>query len=122
MSAEVAKAIGTHIMWRSRLFTAIQSGESTLTPAIAERDDLCELGKWLLLEASAKVKGSPRYEKCLDLHRHFHQVAGRVLTLALSGKRNGAQKAMEGGSELSSASSALVKELTALDKEVLDQC
>jgi hypothetical protein len=44
---------------------------------------------------SPELKRSPHYAKTLELHHHFHSVAGRILGLTIDGKSTEASKAME---------------------------
>lgn len=82
---EINKAIAAHGVWKVRLRDAIASGASDYKPETVALDNACDFGRWFYaipeadrpLEFWAKVK---------KLHARFHQVAGRVLELALGGK------------------------------------
>lgn len=60
------------------------------------------------MDASA-LKSSPHYTKCLGLHRQFHIVAAKVLSLALNGKKNEALHLMDLKGEFTLASASLTK-------------
>jgi hypothetical protein len=55
------------------------------------------------------VKRSNGYQTCLALHRDFHAIAARVLSLALAGKKAEAERSMAVGGEYAAASSALTR-------------
>ena len=103
-------------MWKAKLLAAIQAGHSEVSADDIRHDDRCELGKWLLSEASETLRHSPHYEKSVELHRRFHVVASEVLTCALNGRRHEAMSAIAAQGVFTEASSALVNELLAWKK------
>jgi Chemoreceptor zinc-binding domain len=106
---EISAAIGAHGMWKTRLRSAIASGTSEFSPAQIGVDNACAFGKWIHGVADTQVKGSSGYQMCLRLHRDFHAVAGRVLSLALAGRKAEADRAMAAGGEYTAASGALTR-------------
>jgi len=105
----IAAAMAAHGMWKVRLKSAIETGSSEFSPSIVQHDDRCDFGKWLRGESAMPFRGSPHYAKCADLHRQFHAVAAKVLTLALAGKRDDAARSMGVQGEYALASGALTK-------------
>lgn len=112
LSDQIQAAMGAHGVWKTRLRTAIESGVSDFSVAVVKQDNQCAFGKWLHGdELGAKMKQSPEYAKCVDLHRRFHLVTAGVLSLALEGKKAAAMKALEMNSEFAQTSSALTLHL-----------
>jgi len=94
-------------MWKGRLQSAIEKRSSEFSPAAVRLDDQCEFGKWLLNVPDPAIRSSASYNKCVDLHRQFHQTAAKVLDLALTGNPDAAKKAMGIGSEFGKVSASL---------------
>ncbi|MGD0076394.1 MAG: CZB domain-containing protein [Candidatus Binataceae bacterium] len=107
----ITAAIGAHGMWKARLKSAIDKGTSEFTQARVHADNQCDFGKWLYGSA-AELKSSQHYGKCLELHRQFHAVAAKVLSLALAGKKEEALKAMAVQGEFAVASATLTNAMT----------
>lgn len=90
---EIDKAIGAHGMWKVRLKTAISTGKSEVPVATIRTDNQCAFGQWLYGSTiSASDKATQNYKTVKDLHAEFHKVAARVAELALSGKKDDADK------------------------------
>jgi len=106
---QINAAIAAHSMWKARLKAAMQTGSSEFSPSAVAHDDRCDFGKWLHGAAATAFKGSPHHTKCVELHRQFHTVAARVLSLALAGKRDEATRSMSPQGEYAVASGALTK-------------
>jgi hypothetical protein len=129
----ITKAISGHKRWKERLATAIASGTGGFTPedvkkpnrwlaiaiAVGTSDfdpeviklpDRCEFGKWLYgTSISADMKGSPYYQKVLDVHAQFHVEAAAILSLALQGDKSEAEKLMASGNKFDSLSTTLTE-------------
>jgi len=106
---QINVAIGAHAMWKTRLKSAIDSGSSEFSPSVVQQDNLCDFGKWLYGTAATSLKSSPHYTKCVELHRQFHIIAARVLSLALGRKKDEAIRSMNLQGEFAVASSSLTK-------------
>jgi chemoreceptor zinc-binding protein len=113
MHNEITKAIASHVMWKASLITAIHAGENTCSLAVIQVEDQCTLGKWLEGPLPPGLKDSPHYKKSVELNREFHEVASRVLSLALDGRRTEALRALDVDGDLTKASALLVNELKA---------
>jgi len=89
---EIDRAIAAHGHWKDHLRAAIESGATEFPIAAIRGDDSCEFGKWLYGPTiSGEEKRSLDYSKITDLHAHFHNVAGRVVELAVGGNRADAE-------------------------------
>lgn len=114
---QIRAALGAHGMWKARLRSAIDSGQSDLSVAGTRVDDRCDFGKWLYGDGRKGFASPQDWETIRGLHADFHVQAARVLELALSGHRAEAEKAMGIGGSFSRASSALVTALTRLESQ-----
>lgn len=108
----ISKGIGAHGMWKQRLVSAINTGESEWTPAVVCQDNQCEFGKWLH-GCSAQEKSSEHFNEVKNLHAQFHTEAADVLTKALAKKKDEATKAIAAGSKYHLISMSLTKEMMA---------
>jgi methyl-accepting chemotaxis protein len=104
---QLDKAIGAHGMWKSRLRMAIDSGSSDFTPAIVKTDNNCEFGKWLHNEISPELKKTPIYGTVVKMHAEFHSEAGRILEMAVNGKKAEAENEIKPSSKFATLSSSL---------------
>jgi len=117
---QIQHALAGHAAWKNRLVNAIEKRTSEIAVGTARLDDQCAFGKWLHGPTLGRaVKQSADYQKCLGLHRQFHIAAGEVLSLALAGKKDGADRAMGPGSEFARVSDSLASALMAWDKKSL---
>jgi len=109
----IQEAIGAHGLWKGRLKKAIATASSEVEPQVVAQDSQCAFGKWLYGSSlTANEKNSPHYAECRELHRSFHAVAAKVLSLALAGKAQEAARAMEPGSEFNRLSLSLTRAMT----------
>ena len=111
---QIQLALAAHAAWKERLRGAIEAGSGETAADEARRDDQCAFGKWIYGPTiPPAVKRSADYQKCLMLHRRFHSAAGNVLSNALGGKKDEANRAMAPGGEFAKASAALTSGLMA---------
>lgn len=110
MREQVQKAIAAHGIWKQRLKSAIESGQSTYTVAGVAQDDQCEFGKWLYGSPGLNRSGS-HFETVRQLHADFHKEVSAILAKALAGKRREALNDMGVGTRYGRISSQLTREL-----------
>ena len=91
---QIDKAVAAHGAWKERLAAAIGSGSSTFDPATVSTDCACDFGKWLHGLGDGEKGG--QFETVRALHADFHAIAGKVLTLATTGKAAEASALMHG--------------------------
>lgn len=103
-------------MWKQRLEEAVGNRGAGLDAAQLEKDNLCELGKWLY--ASPEHGSHPHYEKARKLHAEFHRQAAAVLRLGLKGQTEAALQSLRPGSDYLKVSASLVLELSAWKKSL----
>lgn len=108
---EIRAAIGAHGAWKMKLKAAIATGKTDLQPGVVKCDDQCALGKWLhgsSIDPQTRL-GMP-YKVNKRVHAEFHECAGRVVDLILSGKREDATNLLEG--EFTERSEKVVRALS----------
>ncbi|HLP14740.1 MAG TPA: CZB domain-containing protein [Bacteroidota bacterium] len=105
-------ALSAHAQWKSRLQNAIDAGSSEFKADVVTRDNACQFGQWLYGLTGDDVK-SDDYSKVKNLHTEFHKIAGEILALALSGKKDQALKMLGAGGPYGSATGKLVLALQA---------
>ncbi len=108
----ITKGIGAHGLWKQRIISAINTGESEWKPSVVEQDNQCEFGKWLY-SCTPSEKQSSHYSKIVGLHSRFHKTAAQVLSLALDGKKSEAEVAIDNNSDYKSISTLLTREMMA---------
>jgi chemoreceptor zinc-binding protein len=108
MKAEIQKAIGAHGMWKMRLRTAIESSKLDVPLSTVRADDQCDFGRWLA-HAQIPPSGRERCRRVKALHADFHQVAARIVELALAGERTKAKQILDG--DYTNASHKLTSEM-----------
>ncbi len=114
---EVQKAMGAHGLWKVRLKDAINTGKSEFTATTVCQDNQCAFGQWLY-GLNPSVKNLKRWQCVKQAHADFHREAGRVLELALAGKKDAANAIMTGPtSSFEKASTKLVMELVSWKNE-----
>lgn len=104
MLEKIDGAVGAHAQWKSRLTLAIEAGSSEFKPEVVKTDNACEFGRWLHGDVDAATKATEKYLAVKKLHADFHAEAGRILELAVGGKREEAMTAMGLGSKYMSTS------------------
>jgi hypothetical protein len=110
---DLDKAIEGHEIWKIRLKSAIDSGKIEIPIEIMCTDNQCEFGKWLYGKGiSSKDKSSAHYKSVKLLHSAFHRAAAQVANLALSGKRDEAEKMIAHDGEYTKISSKLIQAMT----------
>ena len=107
LTEEIVAAMGAHGHWKGRLRAAVDKGTSTFTVSTVAVDNLCDFGKFLHTKVDPAAKQSAHWRRCQDLHARFHKEAGRVLQLALAGKKGMAEEAMNAHSEFAKVSREL---------------
>jgi len=92
---EVMKAICAHGQWKHHLNTAIATGKSQFNVADSSKDNLCAFGKWLYGPTIPVGAKNAEFDEVCTLHARFHELASRVLDLALKGNKDAARALMD---------------------------
>ncbi len=107
-SHEIAHAIAVHRDWKHRLEAAVRSGHWDGSAADAERDDRCELGRWIH-HASPELRSETAWALVRDMHENFHREAAEIVTLIHQGSLNEARMALEPEAPFEVASRLLIE-------------
>ena len=113
----IDSALAAHSQWKTRLQDAISSGKSEFKAEVVMKDNTCQFGQWLYGLTGEDVK-SDNYVKVKGLHADFHKIAGEILALALSGKKDEAMKKLGQGGPYGSATGKLVLALPAWKEKI----
>lgn len=72
--------ITNHIRWIDSLASLLDSEELTeeTFSAISEHDK-CALGQWLMSKESKSLQGLPEFEKLIESHKLFHELAAEMV-------------------------------------------
>src|SRR5579859_3399518 len=98
INEEVARAFGSHTLWKTRIERAAEAGKSEFKPEDVCKDGLCTFGKWLYdPKLPADVRESRHYAEVKRLHAEFHQAAGGAIRKAISGDAAGAKRDLDQG-------------------------
>jgi hypothetical protein len=108
----IEAALSAHSLWKKRLQDAIATGQSEFKADAVKRDNTCQFGLWLYGLHGEDTK-SDDYQKVKALHADFHMIAGDILALALSGKKDEALMKLGSGGPYGSATGKLVLALQA---------
>ena len=109
-AVEIIQAIVAYDFWKERLEATVATGRSDITVEHIDDDKRCAFGKWLC-GLPAVEQESQHCKRVKTLHANFHREAGRVLRLALGGRKHLAKKAMNVGGPYGIACSDLRKAL-----------
>jgi len=116
---KIDAAIVAHSMWKGRIRDAIATGHSDFDPAKVGMDNQCDFGKWLY-SLDSTMTSDPHFQKVKTDHALFHSEAGRILKLALEGKKAEAETGINLGSPFASASSQCIMTLSDWKKILKD--
>ena len=98
INEEVARAFGSHTLWKTRIERAAQAGKSEFKPDDVCQDGLCTFGKWLNDPALPReIRDSRHYAEVKRLHADFHNAAGGAVRKAITGDQAGARRDLESG-------------------------
>ncbi len=116
LGIDLDKALEKHSEWKVKLRTAISKREEMDAVTIS-RDDCCDFGKWLHLDAKSHLAHEPSYADCVSKHAAFHIEAGRVANTINAKKFSEAEGMLGNGSPFVSASTAVGVAIMRLKKD-----
>ena len=82
-------AIAAHVNWKLRIHMLL-SGKlpDKLDPSTIDRDNVCELGKWLHSDGRSAML-APQHAELLGIHAEFHREAARIVRETYAGRKIG---------------------------------
>ena len=110
-------ALTAHAQWKRRLQDAVSTGKSEFKPEVVKTDNACQFGQWLH-GLPATDTNNEHYTKVKTLHADFHKIAGEILRLALTGKKEEALKKLDYGGEYSSTTGKLILALQSWKEKI----
>jgi hypothetical protein len=112
---EIQKGMLAHAQWKERIKNAIETGASNFTADQVKIDDGCDFGAWL---HALPDQTSDEWKQIHRLHEQFHEEAGRILDLALQGRKDEAKQAISLNSHFADLSVRMTNLLIAWKKKV----
>lgn len=104
-------AIAAHVTWKVRLSQFVEGTRTErISSSDVERDNLCDLGKWIHGEGAA-FKAAPHYQDLVSKHAHFHIRAAEVVRKVENGDKEGARLALRGLADVSRETVAAIMEV-----------
>ncbi len=88
-----------------------QYGKAQVWVAQASLNNLCQFGGWSQKNPDLRMFNPKHYDKVKKLHTEFHKELGKVLHLALAGRRVAAQECCLTGGSYALALVSLATEL-----------
>lgn len=104
-----------HVNWKKRFAAHLVGGEKLNATAV-ERDDLCELGKWI--HSHPQLGHMPEYQKLKEKHAHFHRAAADAVRKSSGMPIEQARQLVEPGGDYALASAACVTAITAVREKL----
>ena len=106
------REISNHLQWKSMLqYLCNEDKENLLSINEIEKPNLCALGKWILSEEAKKQGDQNLIDHLHAVHKEFHQVAAKMLSLSRSSKKEEAKKLSPQLDDLSSQLISLINQM-----------
>jgi hypothetical protein len=112
----IDEAVKAHVAWKSKLKTYLNAPNKSLDPTTIEKDNNCDLGKWLHGEG-AKHSSKKAYKDLVAEHAKFHKAAASIVPRADSGQKVLEETVLGSKSEFSTVSGKVVELIMACAKE-----
>jgi Chemoreceptor zinc-binding domain len=112
------EAIKAHSAWKQRLNAYAARPDGSLKPSDLERDNLCDLGRWIQGEGKTLYAAWPEFAALKTHHAEFHKSAGTVLRRIAAGTYRKEELALGGSSAYSTSSGACVSAIMALKQKM----
>ncbi len=113
------KAVNAHRQWKTTLQAAAANRE-TLDVETIQRDDCCDLGKWLASDGRRLYGHRPEFTNLVNKHSAFHSIAGVVAAFINDGVQDAARSHLRGGSQFAFASTEVSVAITLLKAQVVN--
>ncbi len=82
----IGQEITNHLEWMETIASLLGNKEfSEEELRSITQHDQCDLGRWLLSDASSEFKERPGFERLIERHDAFHELAGKLITAVRSG-------------------------------------
>ncbi len=111
------KAVHAHRQWKATL-QAAAANQETLDVETIQRDDCCDLGKWLAADGRRLYGSRPEFTNLVNKHSAFHSIAGVVAKFINEGATDAARSHLRGGSQFAFASTEVSVAIALLKAQV----
>jgi len=111
------KAVHAHRQWKATL-QAAAANQETLDVETIQRDDCCDLGKWLAADGRRLYGSRPEFTNLVNKHSAFHSIAGVVAKFINEGAKDAARSHLRGGSQFAFASTEVSVAIALLKAQV----
>lgn len=102
------EAVVAHSAWKTKLRNYLGKPDKSLNPSDIERDDACELGKWI--HSEGRQRGAdPAFLELRQAHANFHKAAASLVRRANAGERVDQEAALGAHSPFASASAEVIQ-------------
>lgn len=118
VKGELKKALFTYGRLKSRLLSAIETGQYDFSLKNVGKDDQCDLGFLIYDTGDLQNLNQVRFDRLRRAHKQLHKQMEAVLLLATAGKRYEASSLLAPGSAFAQAQSALERELNEWCSEI----
>ena len=109
-------AIAAHSAWKRKLAQYVAKPDKSIDPAQLEKDDRCELGRWIYGEGR-KHASDPTFKELTKEHADFHRAAADVVRRANAGNSVSEEVVLGARSAYARATTAVVQALMALKQK-----
>ena len=110
------EAIAAHSSWKQKLSLYLAKPDKSIDAAKLEKDNQCELGKWIYSEAG-KMGSQEVFVELKQEHARFHVAAADVVKRADSGQKVSEEIALGAKSPYAECSTNVVKALMRMKRE-----
>jgi hypothetical protein len=114
------KALDAHRQWKATLQTAAANREALDVETI-QRDDCCDLGKWLASDGRRLYGSRPEFTNLVGKHTEFHSIAGVVAGFINDGALDAVRSHLRGGSQFAFASTEVSVAIALLRGQVVNR-
>jgi aerotaxis receptor len=104
-------AIDAHTKWKSRLRMCIDNHDKCADPAVVEKDNACDLGKWIYGDGQ-RFSNDGEFRQLRQDHASFHRCAAGIIRSVQRNRTSEAERVL--ASEYSEISSRVIRALTRL--------
>ena len=90
-----SNAVEAHTKWKSRLRMCTNDRSKCPDPAVAEKDNACDLGKWIYGEGK-RFSNDSEFQQLRQDHASFHRCAATIIRSVQQGKAREAENMLAG--------------------------
>ena len=73
------EAVKSHAQWKLNLKRYLDNPDGSIRAVDLQKDNLCELGKWLYSDEVAALRELPEFKQLVEEHKKFHMAAAEIV-------------------------------------------